>query len=56
MVVNVFFSKEIHSLFAYWINRNNKFNWAKMRLKFQNMTNSNLKEVINKIRDVLENS
>ena len=53
ITVNVFFSKEIHSLFPYWVN-NNKFNWGKLRLKFQNMANSNLKEVIVKIRDVLE--
>ena len=56
MVVNVFFSKDIHTLFSYWINRNNKFNWDKMRLKFQNMTNSGLKDVIYKIKDALENS
>lgn len=52
LIVNVFFSKEIHSLFPYWVS-NRKFNWAKMDAKFANMTNSNLKEILVKLKDVL---
>ena len=53
--INVFFSKEIHHLFPYWVN-NNKFNWGKLKIKFDNMANSNLKEVVNKVKEVLESS
>ena len=52
IIVNVFFSKEIHSLFPYWV-KNKKFNWEKMKAKFKNMTNSNLKEIIFKLKEVL---
>lgn len=52
IIVNVFFSKEIHSLFPYWVH-NRKFDWARMDAKFANMTNSALKQIVLKLRDVL---
>lgn len=53
--VNVFFSNEIHNIFPYWVNHN-KFSWEKLSLKFNNMATSNMKEVVCKIKEVLESS
>ena len=52
IILNVFFSKEVHSLFPYWVNRR-KFNWNNLRNKFENMANWNLKEIILKINEML---
>ena len=52
IIVGVFFSKEIHRLFPYWM-RNRKFNWARLDAKLENMTMSTLKQIVSKLEEAL---